>query len=364
MYPYLTHLLFLLSRYLQSSRWIILVGGLFFCLWQEKAKIQAQDLSLFEALQLPVDAGVAALGDYNVSHTGNNVALIWQNPSLVNVARSTELAFSFVDYYADIRAGASTWRSPIKAGAFSLGFRYLSYGKMPGYDEKERFEGHFSAHTHLLMLCYGHSLGPFALGISFLPALVSVEQARAYGFFSDLGATFRHPRKELRLGMVIKHVPWLRRSRYSHLSENSPMNLWIGASYRPPEFPFRFSANLYGLGHKTYYHDPQSPIQAHQKSASWLFKTLSKCNFGLELLLAKVLELSSALTVARRQQLQTNEINGLAGFSFGGTLKLRAFRLRATRSFHEVQGGRTHLGLQINFSALHIKKETTITHQK
>ena len=322
------------------------------CLW-------AQDLSPFGALRLPVDAAVAALGDYNVSHTGKSTALMWQNPALVSAAKGTQLSTSFIDYYADIHAASTSFRFSKGAHAFGAGIRYLSYGKIDGYDEKGVATGKISASVQLMQLTYGHNLGPFSVAVSLLPAYATLADASAFALFSDLGVTFTHPRHELRVGLSLKHMPLLRLSGTLGAEQEEPLDVWLGATYRPERMPFRFSLTGYGLTKNTYYEDNESPIKAHHSAGSLAEKIFGKCNLGTELLIAKWVQLQGALTVARQQQLQTNEANGWAGFSFGCAVKIHALALQLTRSFHDIRGGRTHIGLQLNFDVFRIKRKRT-----
>ena len=346
-----------------QGRWWLLVTStqLFMVIvWLQPHAINAQSLSIRAALRLPVDAGVAALGNYNVSHTGDNVALFWQNPAYVATGAGTQVSLSFLDYYADVRAIGSAIRFSLNTHHMGIGVRYLSYGKLQGYDERGVSQGTFVASTQLIQLTYGRQLGPFAWGISLLPAQIAVETAYTFGLFTELGATFTHPRKWFRAGLAIKHITLLNVSqRTQEESHVPPLDIWLGMTLQPPGMPFRFSLNLYGLTQRTYYEDTSSPVRV-QHNISFLAKALSKCNLGAEVLLGKRLRLQSAFTVKRWQQLRTDDQHGLAGFAFGASMHIAKFILRGTHSFHEVRGGHTHIGIQFDLNAFRRKKEITI----
>ena len=355
LYKYSMCLLLVNRPYLRAREFFIALSLLYIStVWATDTR--AQGLSLFSSLRLPVDASVAALGDYNVSHMGGNPSLTWQNTALIATDPATQLSVSVLDYYAGIRAGSAFFRLAVGKGSLGLGFRYLSYGRFEGYNEQGVSVGDFSAQTQLFQIAYGRSLGLFSWGISLRPAYVFVDRVSAYGAFADLGATFTHPDRSFRLGIALKHVAlWLRSADVSR-----PLDVWIGMSYGPEGFPFRFSATLYGLTQSTYYYDESSPVLSHREPARFLDQVLSKSNLGVELLLGKWLRLQSALTVARRQQLQLDEVPGLSGFSFGLAWQMRHFSLHLAQRFHEVRSGRIHVGLQLNFDAFRVKRESTI----
>ena len=315
--------------------------------------LRAQELSLFSALRLPVDASVAALGDYNVAHMGGHAALAWQNPALVATEDRPQLVLSFLDYYADIGAGAAYLRLPLGRGRLGVGLRYLSYGDFDGYDDAGRATHTFSAQMQLLHIAYGRRLGAFSWGIALMPSYVFIDDVSAYGVFMDMGVTFTHPDNKFRLGMALKYLRLWHGSSYVSRSEQQPLDLWVGASYGPKGFPFRFSANFYGLLQSTYYYDSRSPLEMQHEEGDFVDRMLSKANLGAELLLGKWIRLQSALTVARRQQLQIHSTAGLSGFSFGLACALSSFSLQIAQSFHEIRGDRRlHLGVQIHLDAL------------
>ena len=317
-------------------------------------------LSPFNISKLPVSAGVAALGDYNVSHTGNDVSFIWQNPALLAKSSSAgQIMFSFLDNYADMRAFSGIGHFVAGKGHLGVGFRYLDYGNFEGYDSRGLSEGTFSASTQQWQLAYGHKIGLFALGGALLPAQVALAEGRFYEITLELGGTFVHPTEELLIGLVVKHIRlWQWLNGFS-APKRHPIDIWTGITFRPQRMPVRFSLGLYGLTQRVYYQDENSPVIS-QRKVNFFSKILSKCNVGTEVLLGRWLTLQSALIFARRAQFQTNERSGFSGFSFGVSLNLSILSLRLARSFHEVNNGRLHLSLQLNLNAFRKKKETTV----
>ena len=330
---------------------ITYLGLLLGILWSPP--LRAQGLSFFSALRLPVDASVAGLGDYNVAHMSGYASLAWQNPALLATEQEAQFACSFLNYYADIGAGAAYLRLPIRAGRLGIGLRYLSYGRFEGYDAFARATHEFSAQTQLLHIAYGHKLGAFSWGLALVPSYVTIDRTSAYGVFMDLGATFTHPARAFRIGIALKHIPLGYAATHGLRPELRPLDLWVGATYGPEGFPFRFSANFYGLLQRTYYYDEDSPVSEQRRAPSSLDRLLGKGNLGGELLLGKWIRLQAAFTVARRQQFQLSPTAGWAGFSFGAACVLSSFSLHLAQSFHELRDERRlHFGLGINLSAL------------
>ena len=335
---------------LHSARLIRLKGHLLVALALASIaglpRLQAQYIAPFDLLRFSFDAPLSALGQVHVTHSSGTLASSWQNPARQTAQDSLtrhEGSFSALLHYANTWGGEVNYAWSKGRHSIVAGARYFSYGSIAGYDVRGQQTDDFSAGTQLFTINYAHTIHHFALGIGFKPAFTYIAQSVAHHGYIDLGATYQHPAEDLSIGVVVKHLP-LYRIRSPHFTYTSTADLWMGISYRPRDFPLRFSLHAQDLLRRSDVPTPDSGV-----AAGLVEKTLSKLVFGLEAFIGQHVVLMGGYNAQKRQQLRLDDQGGLSGFSFGGRFKTTRYTIAASAVFDRLSQLHAHVTFGMNF---------------
>jgi hypothetical protein len=298
----------------------------------------------FSFLELPPTATVSALGGAaTAAPTG---AGFWQyNPALADSVSTQTLHLSYLPYYADIRQLQLDYAQPFKGGYILGGVQYLSYGTMQGYDPAGVPEGEFTASDWAISAGYSRSFGHYAAGAVLKWANSSIAGYGASALAIDAGGRFRHPSKDLTVGFLIRNLG-LPLSRYADETPELPLDVQLGASFKPQFMPFRFYVQAHHL---------QRPglWQESNKEAPAVFgKVMRHITLGTELVASRNIHLRFGYNYLRRQELKLPQTSGGAGFSAGLMVQSRRFRFDYSRDWYHAAGGRHQLSLMFNMKQL------------
>jgi hypothetical protein len=103
---------------------------LFISLFAFNLNAQTGGSTAFNTLDLPLSARQAAIGGNCMAINDNDINLAVWNPSMLSARMHTQFAFSFADYFADIKYGYAGFAYNVKnVGTFGLTMTHINYGK-------------------------------------------------------------------------------------------------------------------------------------------------------------------------------------------------------------------------------------------
>lgn len=314
----------------------------------------------FSFLALPSGAQVAAMGGVQVTAASPQAASLAANPALLQPGQHHQASFSFTDYLAQVNQHALHYVSarPGK-GAWGFGLSYLGYGEFIQTDEAGQQTGTFSASDYVLGLTRAYTIAPFTLGITVKVAVSGMAEYKAVALLTDLGGVYRHPEKDLVLGLTLRHIGYQLKTFDGRQREPLPFELQAGASYKPEHMPFRFFFTLQqGQQFDIVYPDTTGHSAGAQASRPSLADKLARhMVLGGELLLGRNLDLRLGYNHLRRRELGGAEAPGAAGFSMGLALRLRGFQLDYAHGFYHRAAGSHFFTLGTNLDHLFKKKK-------
>lgn len=315
----------------------------------------------FEFINLPSNARTAALGGINVSHTENNVEGFLSNPALLDSVESGRATFSYLGFLADTRLNNLTYAQKFKnIGVLGFGVQYMNFGKIESFDQVGIEQGTFNANEFALTVGYSHRISVFALGANLKFASSGIESYRASALLFDIGGVFKHPEKELAIGMTFKNIGFYLSDYTSTASSQIPFDVHLGITFKPEHMPVRFSISSYNLyqGDLTFF-DPNNDVSLVQKEAGTFDKVFRHFNIGTEFLITKNVHLRTGYNHLIRKELRIDSKSGGAGFSFGFLVRIKAFELAYTRAIYHVAGGGNHFTIGTNMNSI-IKKKSKV----
>lgn len=318
----------------------------------------AQPLSgqrIFSFLDLPTHARVAALGGQIATATSPDGSYHLNNPALADSVKDNQLAISLMPYLAAAKYYTLQYGLPIKSqGKWAAGLQYLSYGQFTMTDPAGNTTGTFSANDYALSITHSRTEGNFTLGATIKAVGSSIEMYSAFGILADLGGVWRHPKKDLTLGLVAKNVGYLIKN-YGSLDADLPFDLQAGVTLKPEHAPIRLTLTAHHLQRfDISYNDPNLNVRYDlsgnpiPQTTSVTEKIARHLNVGVELLVHRNVNLLVGYNHQKHQEGKLTTGGVGAGISFGASVQAKGFQLTYARFTSVPTSGNSQLSLRID----------------
>lgn len=308
-------------------------------------------------LQLPSQAKNTALGTHHFTFSGHDPALLFQSPVQADSNISDNVSVNLMPYFADTRFVNLAYGKTLKktGGTWATGIQYLNYGTMKETDDAGNVMGEFRAADYSIAAGYHHYIGPFAVGATAKFVASSIESYTTWGVAMDWGATFRHPEKDIVIGILAKNIGFLKQNYYSGTDLSLPVDLRLGISFKPLYMPIRFSATIHHLNKfDMVYNDPRLFYSYDQngmkvaRKVGLTEKMARHLSLGSEILLHRRIRILLGYDHLRRQELRLTDRGALAGFSYGAWLGLGKFEISYGRAQFVPGFGSNSLSIVMN----------------
>jgi hypothetical protein len=308
----------------------------------------------YRFLDVPMTARAAALGGSNMSIWGDDINLVYSNPSLLNASMSKQIALNYSNYVGDLNFGYVGYAHHLnKYGTVGGGIQFFNYGKMVGYDEFGQKTNNFKANDYCISLNYAKPFedSSFQLGVALKTIISQYDIYRSIGNAVDFGVTYH--KKNLVVSLLAKNVGFVWKAYSNTLSKNEPLpqTVQLGLSYKVSKAPFKL-IGVYDqlLKWNLKYISPidtagkSNPFSSSEtKVDSTKFQKFSKRfgngadNFlrhltvGAEILVTKNFNIRIAYSHRRQRELTLPDRRGANGLSLGFGFKIK--RLGFSYSF-------------------------------
>ncbi|MTI21480.1 type IX secretion system protein PorQ [Fulvivirga sp. RKSG066] len=310
----------------------------------------------FEFQNVPATTRLTALGGVNVSLPEEDLNLVFANPALSGDTLSGYASFNYLAYFADVNVATFAYQHDLgKYGNWFIGATHFGYGSFTGRDATGAETEEFESGETLLILGRSHKVGNFTIGASLKFINSSLAEYTANALAVDLGGVFKHPEKQLNVGLVFKNIGVVLGDYTSSSDSKLPFDVQLGTSFKPEFMPFRFSFTAYNLyqGDISYFNENAIEQEEEPGNAD---KVLRHLTVGAELLLSKNVNLRVGYNHLVRQELKLEETAGGAGLSFGLMFRVKAFEFSYSRGGYHAAGGSHNFGLAANTNSFFKKK--------
>ncbi|WP_210463805.1 type IX secretion system protein PorQ [Rufibacter roseolus] len=342
---------------------LFLLGLLSFALVQ-LAFAQMGGRSVFRFLDVPTHARQAALGGVNVSSGLEDVNAVSANPALMHGKTDNHLGLTYLNYLSDVSQNnlSYTFESS-RWGRNAIGIQYLDYGTFTQTNDAGVEEGTFKARDYAVSLSHAATIEHFTLGATAKVAISSIAGDQAVATLVDLGGTFKHPERDFVVGLAIRNLGVMLKPYDNGEREDMPLDIQVGASYKPEHAPFRLSITAHQLQRfDIVYLDPDKPgtldenNQEVKEKKTFGDKLARHFVVGGEFILGPGFQLRGGYNHLRRKELVVENGGGMAGFSFGASVKVHAFRFEYTYANYHVAGASNYLTLNTDLNRFLKKK--------
>lgn len=295
------------------------------CFFVEMSCAFAQDGScVYEFLKIPVSAHSAALGGNNVSIIEDDVTLMYTNPALLSNISATALNFNYMSYISGTNKLSVTFgRLSGERGVWAVGAQVLNYGSMTETTSDFVEVGEFSVSDIALQGGYSYLFNDKWSGGAIGKVLLS-----NYGAYSavalavDLGISYYDEDKGLSIGFVAQNLGGQIDALHDK-SENLPFNLVLGFSKVLNNAPIRLSFTLSDLTRwsEDYFYDV---IGEKQNFSKRFFNHLS---IGADIFPSSATWIAIGYNFRRANEMEILDSSHWAGFSLGGGLSIKKFKI-------------------------------------
>jgi len=324
--------------------------------------------AIYEFLNLPNSAKVAALGGKAIALPDNDLNLVFHNPSLLNDTLDNALVLNYVNYLADINFGYFSYAKSFgHLGTFAAGIHYIHYGTFIAADETGQKTGDFSASEYSFNLFYSRRIDSlFSVGINLKPIISNLEKYNSFGLATDLGVTYYNPNRLFTAALVLKNIGIQISTYDGETREPLPFEIQLGLSQKLKHAPFRISMVAHNL--QTYRltydkDDSQDSVNdpfagdsdEPSKLEDFAENIMRHLIFGLEFTPIKSFTFRVGYNYQRRKELQIPSKVSTVGFSWGFGLQVYKFQFSYGRATYHLAGASNHFSISTNIGSFYKK---------
>lgn len=305
----------------------------------------------YEFLNIPYSARVSGLGGVNVSQVDQEVNLFLSNPALIGDTLSGYASASYLAYFANINFATFAYARRVDevGGMLSIGIQHIALGSIDGFDASGNATQPFSSGETAITFSHSRKARNFRMGVNMKIVASNIASYRSSALLFDLGGVFVHPEKQLNIGMTLKNVGFVLSDFTEESNSNAPIDVQLGATFKPEHMPLRFSITAYQFsngGRDIAYYEPSNGLQISEPSG--FDKFARHFVIGTELLLSKNVNVRLGYNHLVRKELSLESKAGGAGISYGFMFRVKAIEFAYSKGGYHVAGGAHHFTLAFN----------------
>jgi hypothetical protein len=312
--------------------------------------------AMFEFLNVPANAELAAWGGQNVSVKSKDPAMFLANPALLNDQMHKVASVSYLPYVANVKMYSLAVAAEVgKLGPFAVGFKYLDYGTLDERSEDATFLRTFRSSDYAFTLGKSYTIGTITLGANakFLGSELASYRARAWAV--DAGALFTHPEHPFTIGLAVKNLGRVYKSYTSTSSDSLPFNVQMGISYKFEHAPLRLSLTAHTLNRwDVAYNDPNFSNKVDNNGKS-IPKTINNWErlfrhmiLAMEVTPVKFLRFQLGYNYMMSRELSLTDAISSAGLSLGGAVRWDRFQASYAHTIVHRAGGMNIFTLNVD----------------
>ncbi len=298
----------------------------------------------FATLNLPGNASTTALGGYNISSTITSNGNYLQNAALL----ADSLDYSTTVYYTPFfyginHGGISTVVNVPYLNSVFIDISRTSYGQIQGYDASGYLTDKFKPTDYKISIGKSMHTGNYSLGAKINFSHFGLQTYRANALSIDLGGTFTHPQKELRVALLLKNIGFAVTDFTKSSNSKLPFDVQVGTTYKPEFMPFRFTITAYNL--LPY---GSSYIDTFTEDRSPINTVLRYFNAGGEFILSEHFQGIIGYNFKRNEELKLENTSAGAGFSFGFRIVTKKILIEYGHAKYHASGSNNQLSFTLN----------------
>jgi hypothetical protein len=318
---------------------------IFFLLITNVTLGQLGGLASYSLLKMPSDAFTTSIGGQSVAPIANDPSLFLNNPALNDSIKKQYLKINYAPLWVGTNSSTISYGKDFsKLGNISASLQYINYGSFKGTDASGNLTNEFSASDFALVVGHARKVNNISIGLNLKFVGSNIENFSAYAVLVDFGGYFKHPKKEISYGLMIKNMG----GRIKNFTENDrqelPFDVQMGFSIRPEQMPLRFSVNAHHIHQWNILQEAESSInlinnQSEFAKNGFANKLAAHLIFGVEAFIHRNVQLNFGYNHLMRQELKFTNQFTLTGFSTGFLIKSKKLQFgMGSQTVHPARG--------------------------
>lgn len=216
-----------------------------FCLWGISLSAQSDVSTIFRFLDVTPNANASALGG---NHTGlfeGDYSSFHINPAYLYGSVNGQVSATFVNLLADSKMGFTNGTFRINENnQIGLGIRFLGYGDFKTLDKDGNELGDFNAIDIALSGAYATKIATnWSGGVALDLIHSSYEQYKSSALAVSGGIYYKNTEEHFSFGASVRNLG-TQLSTYAGIREPLPLDVSVGISKKPENFPAELSFTL------------------------------------------------------------------------------------------------------------------------
>ena len=313
--------------------------------------------SVFDLLNLSQSARITALGGNQVGLYGIDLAMLGNNPAMLDSALTNHVSVNYTPYIADIKYGYAAYsRNFDKIGNFALGFYHVGYGDFILADETGIISGEFTVNESVIQMTYSRKIAQhWHAGVSLKPVFSRIEIYKSWGFAFDAGMFYTNETGLTTAGIVLRNVG-RQINPYNEKIETTRPDFQMGVATKLAHAPFRFSITMQDIfsGSLLYVvkdEDINPYFANNEAKESWTNDLFRRFTFGMEFVPTKNFYVAGGYNFRRRQELKIEDKVSTVGFSWGFGVRVNKFNFSYGSARYHLAGTTNQFSISVNLSS-------------
>jgi len=317
---------------------------------------------VYRFLTLASSPRVAAIGGSFLPLDEDDLMLAMHHPALINSEMHHHIGFTFLDYYAGIKAGNVAYaRTFEKYGSFLGSVRFMHYGTFERTDASGLEQGTFTASDIALAVGWARELHPgFRMGADLNLILSSYDVWSSFAIATNISGHYTSESKRFNASLLIRNAGRQLEPFYE-TRESLPFDIAAGLSAKLPHAPLRFYLLLNTLHEwDLTYNDPLNPrtttdpitgeMREPGKVSNILDLGMRHVIGGVEFMPGEIIRLRFGYDYRARQEAGVRSKMGMVGFSWGLGLKLGKYHFDFSRTRDHIHGAPNYFSVRTDLN--------------
>ena len=309
----------------------------------------------YSFLKLPSDAFTTSVGGQNVAPIQNEPSLFLNNPALNDSIKRQYLKINYAPLWAGTNSSTVSYGKYFeKIGNISASLQYLNYGSFQGTDASGNITDTFTANDFVFTIGHAKKVNNISIGINIKLVGSLISTYSAYALLADFGGYFKHPKKEISYGLVIKNMGARLKNYTVNDKQTLPFDVQMGLSFRPEQMPLRFSINAHHIHQwEVTFEKPLNTYiignQSNSGKNGFGNKLASHFILGAEAFVHPNLQLNLGYNHLLRQELKQQNKFTISGFSIGFLFKKKKMNFGVGHQGFQAAAGLTQISFYTPF---------------
>lgn len=325
-----------------------------FCIQLSIAQLGGR--TLYSFLNLQQSPRQAALGGKVFTYYDYDSNQVFYNPASLNEQMKNRASANYSNYLGEITYGTGSYTFGIgkKKRLFHVGFSFLNYGDIDGYDELGNQTGTFKASDAAFQVGYADSIPntSWKVGANLKYITSTIEAYSSSALATDIALFNVNKESGLNYGLFFRNIGFQIKPFESE-KENLPFEIAFGISQKLKHLPLRWHFTFDNLQKwDISYKNPNRSETSldgtvKEENVGFLNNFTRHIILGAELFPEKAISIRLGYNFRKGQELNIVDQRSFSGLTLGFGIRYNSFRFDFSHARYSVAANATMVGVML-----------------